>query len=231
MTMNLPADCGALAYIRVSTAEQGISGLGLEAQRAAAAAYCEREGLDLLDTVVEVASGKSTRGRPLLADTLNRLDAGEAHRLVVSKVDRLARNLLDLLGMADRGERNGWGIVPLDLGIDTSTPAGRFSLQMMGGAAELERSLIGQRTREALSAARERGTTLGRPRLISESTYVRAYALRSAGATWQQAADTLAAEGHRKANGTTSWAISNVRRLLASPYGATRPERLARSVA
>jgi DNA invertase Pin-like site-specific DNA recombinase len=228
MTKNPLSDPRVVVYIRVSTAEQGQSGLGLEAQRAAAAAYCERENLQVVDVVVEVASAKSTKGRPLLANTLERLDRGEAHRLIVAKVDRLARNLLDLLGMADRGDRHGWGIVTLDLGLDTSTPAGRFSLQMMGGAAELERSLIGQRTREALGAARARGTRLGRPRIISEDTYRRAFALRESGSTWQQTADTLTVEGHRKANGSPSWAISNVRRLLASPYGAVQPALLAR---
>lgn len=228
MTNNRSANAPCLAYVRVSTAEQGTSGLGLEAQRAAVTAYCEREDLEILDVVIEVASGKSTKGRPMLSNTLRRLDTGEAHRLIVAKVDRLARNLLDLLSIADRGDRHGWGIVALDLGIDTATPAGRFSLQMMGGAAELERSLIAQRTREALVATRERGTVLGRPRIISDATYRRAFELRASGATWRETAEALSVEGHKRGDGSALWAISNVRRLLASPYGPTRPKRHAR---
>jgi DNA invertase Pin-like site-specific DNA recombinase len=216
----------AIAYLRVSTTEQGASGLGLQAQSQALEAYCESRGIELLEIVTEVASGKTTAGRPLLAATLNRLDAGEADRLIVAKVDRLARNLLDLLTIAQRGERKGWGIVTLDLDLDTSTPNGRFTLQMIGSVAELERQMIGDRTRVALAAARERGTVLGRPRIVAEATYVQAKALQDSGLSLAQIARELTAEGHARANGSTEWTRSAVHALLRSPYGAQRPESI-----
>src|SRR5690242_4734477 len=72
----------ALGYVRVSTAEQGKSGLGTEAQRAAIKAECTRRGWRLQSVAIDVASGKSTNGRHKLKETLTALDRGEAHVLV-----------------------------------------------------------------------------------------------------------------------------------------------------
>jgi len=217
----------AIGYVRVSTAEQGASGLGLESQMAALHAYASTRGIELLEVVVEVASGKSTAGRPLLAATLERLDAGEADRLIVAKVDRLARNLLDLLTIAERGERRGWSMATLDLDLDTSTAGGRFTLQMLGGVAELERQMIGDRTRAALAAARERGMILGGPRRIPAESYAAAHDLKAEGLSIAQIAARLTAEEYPRGNGSTSWTRSAVQKVLASPYGAIRPESMA----
>ena len=217
----------AIGYIRVSTAEQGASGLGLESQKAAIVSYCHQRGIELIEIVTEVGSGKNTAGRPLLCSTLSRLDAGQAEHLIVAKVDRLARNLLDLLTIAQRGERRSWGIITLDLDLDTSSAAGRFTLQMMGSVAELERQMIGDRTRSALAAARERGVVLGGPRRISEATYAAAYRLKAEGLSIAQIAAQLTAGSVPRGNGSTSWTRSAVQKVLASPYGQSRPESMA----
>jgi len=73
------------------------------------------------------------------------------HReLIVSKLDRLSRSLLDFAGLMTRARDGGWNLVALDLGIDLSTPAGEFMASVMASAAQWERRLIGQRTRDAL---------------------------------------------------------------------------------
>ena len=113
--------------------------------------------------VAEVASGKNLKGRPLLAEALADLDAGAAQVLVVTKVDRVGRSLLDVLRLAERAERNGWHLVILEAQVDTTTPQGRFVLQALGAVAELERGLVSQRTKAALAAKKAQGTRLGGP--------------------------------------------------------------------
>lgn len=204
----------AIAYCRVSTAEQGTSGLGLDAQRTALEAEAERRGWGRLGLVVEVASAKSLKGRPLLRETLERLDRGEATVLVVAKADRIARNTADLLGIAARAERNGWALVLLDLQVDTTTPAGRFLLTSMAAVAQLERDLISQRTKDALAAKKAAGHRLGRPSALPASTLDRCVGLRAQGLSLPAIAAALEADGVRTATGGTRWYPSTVRSAL-----------------
>lgn len=204
----------AIAYCRVSTAEQGTSGLGLDAQRTALELEAERRGWGRLGLVVEVASAKTLKGRPLLRETLDRLDRGEATVLVVAKADRIARNTADLLGIAARAERNGWALVLLDLQVDTTTPAGRFLLTSMAAVAQLERDLVSQRTKDALAAKKAAGHRLGRPSTLPASTLDRCVGLRAQGLSLPAIAAALEADGVRTATGGTRWYASTVRSAL-----------------
>ena len=103
--------------------------------------------------------------RPALDAALRSLKVGDV--LVVYKVDRLARSLSDLLAILRRIEEAGAEFQSLTEPIDTTTPAGRLMLQLLGAFAEFERSLIRERSAAGLVAARERGVRLGRPRGLS----------------------------------------------------------------
>lgn len=148
-----------VSYIRVSTARQGKSGLGLEAQRAAIARFAEAEGREIVAEFIEVESGKGSDAldrRPQLAAAL-----AEARRrkcpVIVAKLDRLSRDVHFISGlMAHRVP-----FVVAELGAD----ADPFMLHLYAALAEKERSLISQRTRDALKAAKARGVVLGNPRL------------------------------------------------------------------
>jgi len=111
-----------------------------------------------------VASGSRTANRPALAECLADLEAGRADLLVVAKLDRLTRSSLDFATMLDRFNRQRWGLVALDLAVDTSTPSGEAMASVMATFAQLERRLIGQRTKDALAVLRHKGVKLGRPR-------------------------------------------------------------------
>ena len=102
--------------------------------------------------------------RPALDAALRALEPGDV--LVVCKVDRLARSLSDLLSILRRIEEAGAEFRSLTEPIDTTTPAGRLMLQLLGAFAEFERSLIRERSAAGLVAARERGVQLGRPRAM-----------------------------------------------------------------
>jgi DNA invertase Pin-like site-specific DNA recombinase len=153
----------AIAYLRVSTQEQGRDGLGADGQRAKVTEACSSRGWELVDVATDVASGKSTNGRPAFQAALERLDAGDADVLVVSKLDRLSRSMLDFATLVERARSNGWTIVALDLGVDTSTPSGEMLAGVIALFAQYERRLIGERTKDALAQAKERGIHVGRP--------------------------------------------------------------------
>jgi len=77
----------------------------------------------------------------------------------VAKLDRVSRSLKDLAGLLERSEREHWAFIALDLGVDTTTPAGELMANIMGAVSRWESRVIGQRTREGL--ARDRGVRLG----------------------------------------------------------------------
>jgi DNA invertase Pin-like site-specific DNA recombinase len=141
-----------VSYLRVSTAKQGASGLGLEAQRAAVAAFAKGGTHTLLSEHVEVESGaKAARPKLAAALTLCRL-----HRatLVIAKLDRLARNVAFIANLMDGGVE----FVACDM-----PHANRLTLHLLAAIAEHEREMISQRTRAALQAAKARGVRLGNP--------------------------------------------------------------------
>jgi DNA invertase Pin-like site-specific DNA recombinase len=209
----------AVGYLRVSTEEQGASGLGLDAQRAAIGQSLEERGWDLIGIHQDVASGRSTNGRPGLDAALAAVERGEAGALVVAKLDRLSRSLRDLGGYLERAAAKGWALVILDPGVDTSTPHGEAMAGVAGVFARLEARLISQRTKEALAVARARGTRLGRPPVDSPHLGAirrRARLMRSRGRrSFASIAERFNAEGVPTPTGEGHWHPMTVRRLTA----------------
>jgi DNA invertase Pin-like site-specific DNA recombinase len=139
-----------IAYYRVSTAQQGRSGLGLEAQQAAVRDYLNGGRWELLREFTEVESGKRS-DRPELAKALA---ACRVHRatLVIAKLDRLSRNAAFLLNLRDAGVEFVCADMPA---------ANRLTVGIMALVAEEEARMISARTKAALAAAKARGTVLG----------------------------------------------------------------------
>ncbi|SFO74216.1 Site-specific DNA recombinase [Bradyrhizobium sp. Ghvi] len=147
-----------IAYYRVSTARQGRSGLGLEAQRAAVASYLNGGNWTIVAEFTEVESGRKSN-RPELDKALA---AARLHRcpLIVSKVDRLTRSVAFLSRLLEANVDMRFADLPQ---IEGAT--GRFLLQQMASVAELEAGMIAARTRAALAAAKARGKKLGGQRI------------------------------------------------------------------
>lgn len=204
-----------VAYLRVSTDEQADSGAGLDAQRAAIEAEASRRGWTIAAWHVDAAaSGKSLNGRPALAAALDAVRSRQAAALVVAKLDRLSRSLLDFAGLMASAQREGWNLVALDLGIDLSTPAGEFMANVMASAAQWERRIIGQRTRDALAAKRASGVRLGRPPVLDAATRQRIATAREQGSSLRAIAASLNADGVPTAQGGARWHASTVRAVL-----------------
>lgn len=141
-----------IAYERVSTARQGASGLGLEAQRQAINGFAAAKGAEVLARFTEVESGK-TPNRPQLAAAIQ-LARLTGATLVIAKLDRLSRNAAFLLTLRDSGVHF--------LAVDMPE-ANDLTVGIMALVAQSEREAISRRTKEALAVAKARGVKLGNP--------------------------------------------------------------------
>lgn len=205
----------AIGYCRVSTGEQVNSGAGLDAQRAALQAEADRRGWSL-ELIVEDGLSAKDLNRPELMTALARLDAGMADVLMVSKLDRLSRSVKDFGGLLERASKKKWSVLCLDLGVDTTTPVGEFTANVVVSASQYERRLIGQRTKDALAAKKAAGVRLGRPRLLPPEVVAGIVRAKAAGGSLAGIARDLTAQGVPTAQGGKRWYPSTVAAVLRS---------------
>jgi len=144
--------CKVIAYYRVSTEGQSRSGLGLDAQREAVASLCSSRGWTIAAEFTEVESGKRD-DRPELKAAMHRAKV-TGGTLVVAKLDRLSRSVAFLSALQDSGGR----FIAADM-----PEANELTVHIMAAVAQAERKAISRRTKEALAAAKARGTKLGNP--------------------------------------------------------------------
>ena len=155
-----------------------------------------------------------TSDAPVSERCWRRSRSGRASALIVAKVDRLSRSMVDFTTLMDRSAREGWALVALDLGVDTSTPSGEAMANVMATFSQFERRLIGQRTKEALAVKRAQGVRLGRPPVLSDAVVERMRRERAAGATFQAIADGLDRDGIPTAQGGRRWHAATVRDVI-----------------
>ncbi len=203
-----------VGYVRVSTEEQGDSGAGLEAQRRAIHAACEARGWAVEAVHEDVASGKSLEHRPGLVAALEAVQSRRASGLVVAKLDRLSRSVVDAAQTMERARREGWNLVALDLGVDFSTPNGEVLAHIVAAIAQFERRLIGQRTKDALAVKRSQGVRLGRPPVADAAVEARVMALHREGRSAVAIAELLSEEGVKTPRGGSRWFPSTVVRMI-----------------
>lgn len=223
-----------VAYYRVSTRQQGQSGLGLEAQQAAVAEHVKQTSSNLLAERTEIESG-TVKTRPELSAAIA-LCRAESAILVIAKLDRLARNVAFLSALMD----SGLEFRALDL-----PGASRFHLHIMAAVAEQEALAISQRTKAALQAAKARGTVLGRPANLTDASRRKSIESRQAAVaarhqltiplitawrkahwTLQRIADELTRLEVQLPGGGCHWRHSQVRRVLTVARTWPRRRRL-----
>ena len=143
-------------------------------------------------------------------------NAGEADALVVAKLDRLSRSMIDFTALMGKAQRQGWALVALDCAVDTTTPAGEAMANVLATFAQFERRLIGQRTREALAQKKAQGVRLGRPRQLPDE----GPCANQRGAAGREVAgrDRRGAQPRQRADGPrrARWYPSTVRAVLAA---------------
>jgi DNA invertase Pin-like site-specific DNA recombinase len=214
----------AVAYYRVSTKQQGRSGLGLEAQQQSVSELVQREGMELVATYTEVETGTGKRQRPQIQAAIESCREHGA-TLLIAKLDRLARNVHFLTGLMESGVRFRACDMP---------EADSFTVHILAAVAQREAELISERTRSALAAAKARGRRLGNPQGFANGVQAKGVAarqeraqrhyeglvldhictLREAGRSYRQIADRLNGLGERTRHGKL-WNPAQVRRVYA----------------
>jgi DNA invertase Pin-like site-specific DNA recombinase len=200
-----------VAYLRVSTVEQADSGLGLAAQRATIEAQASYKGWHIVNWCVDAGATGKDLDRPGLHEALSLLRCKQADALVVAKLDRASRSVVDFAGLLEVARREGWAFVAIDLNVDTSTPTGELLANVMMSVAQWERRTIGLRTKEALEAKRRAGYRLGRPVVLPADVRAAVQAWRAAGCTLADVAALLNERGVPTAHGGQEWRPSTVR--------------------
>lgn len=217
-----------IGYVRVSTEEQADSRLGLEAQRAAILSEVRRRGWDEAELAFVEDAGFTAKNldRPGIRSALKALEAGEANTLVVAKLDRLTRSMSDFTGLLQAAAKHRWALVALDLQVDTTTPNGEAMAYVVAVFANLERRLIGERTKAGLAEARRHGVRLGRPVTLGADAVERIRQARRAGMTLKAIADQLNADGVPTAQGGRAWHPATIRAVLlrSEPQQGNTPE-------
>jgi DNA invertase Pin-like site-specific DNA recombinase len=204
-----------ISYLRVSTQRQGQSGLGIEAQREAVRNYLQTAGGELIEENIEVESG-SVRNRPVLVQSIARCRAERAV-LLVAKLDRLARNVAFVSALMETG---------VEFRAVDAPFANKLFVHILAAFAEHERTMISERTKAALAAAKARGVRLGaNGHRLAEAHKAAAVefalalrqplieAMHAGAGTLQQIADELNHRGHPTREGSV-WSPAAVQRLL-----------------
>lgn len=204
-----------LGYTRVSKENKNGIGVSISEQTQWLTSEADRRNSSLeLVNEGEGVSARKMANRPVLMETLKRLDRGEADGLIVKKLDRLARNVADFLTILERSRKGKWALIIGDLDIDTSTPLGEAMATVGATFAQLERARISERTKEALAYKKQQGVKLGRPVTLPSELVSEIVALRSSGKTLQAIADYLNANEVPNAHKGLKWYPSTIKNTL-----------------
>jgi len=216
-----------IVYYRVSTKEQGISGLGIDAQKTAVQSFLKQaKAEEIPPSFTEIESGKNNK-RPELRKAINRCKETGA-TLLIAKLDRLSRNIAFIFTLKEELHTAGVDFKALDL-----PEANTLTLGIMASMAQHEREIISQRTKAGLKEAKARGKILGNPSNLTDESRRRAtlsittnaredtntrHAFhfikprKEQGQTFQSIADQLNAEGYttRRGKAFHAWQVYNI---------------------
>ena len=214
----------ALGYVSAADADSRITELDTQTEQIRAAGVSH--GYESVEVVRDFESHNgSDLERPGLLYAIERLEAGEAHALVVASLERLTRSAAHLGTLIDRLGASGIRLVVLDIELDTGDPDGRVAAEALANVGTLERKSLDQRTRKGLQAARDSRKSSGRPAVADRPALKDRIAdMRARRLTLQAIADTLNAEGVPTLRGGAEWRPSSVQ----AAAGYKRPKRDAR---
>ena len=151
----------AIGYIRVSTEEQAREGISLENQREKVIAYCQLNDLNLVEIIEDAGLSAKNLNREGMQELMSKTKHREIDSVIVYKLDRLSRSVRDTITLIEMFEKNKIAFHSIVDHIDTKTATGRFFLNIMASLAQMERELIGERTKDALQLKFQKGERVG----------------------------------------------------------------------
>ncbi len=214
----------AIAYLRVRPGAHAESELSLEHQRTKCEALAARYALDLVDTIADADVTRTLR-RPGLARLLELVRTRQTQVLLIAKLDRLSRSLLELSSLVSLCDAHGVTLLSAAESLDTSSAGGPMVVKLLSVLSAWERETIGQRTKEALRAKRNRGQIYGsipyglqlaadgvtlEPCLAERRMIDAAVSARRQGETWRAIVYALNQAGYRNRAGRP-WILTNLR--------------------
>jgi site-specific DNA recombinase len=217
----------AIGYTRVSTDKQADHGVSLEAQIEKIRAMAVVQGAELLEVITDAESAKSL-DRPGMARLLAMVDRGEVQTVIITKLDRITRSVVDLGTLLERFKKHDVSLVSMAESLDTGSAAGRLVMNIMASVSQWEREAIAERTATALQFKKRHlrvfnhtpyGFTRNGDSLVpcpdEQATISRVKAWRAAGRTLQAIADVLNEEAVPTKRGS-EWAPQTVSNVLTS---------------
>jgi len=213
-----------IGYTRVSTEEQATSGVSLQAQVEKLRAYASCYDLEIVEIIEDGGQSAKSLNRPGIQRALQMMREGQAAGLLVAKLDRLTRSIVDLNTLISEyfSEKSKYQSTLFSVAdqVDTRSAGGRLVLNVLMSVAQWEREAIGERTKAALSYKKSQGVKLGRPeKQIIDPEEVRTFnyikELRAQGLTYRAIAERLQAEGYKTFRGG-KWYATSVKNILES---------------
>lgn len=217
----------AIGYIRVSTDGQAESGLSLEAQRKKIEAYAILKDLELVEIIEDAGISAKNLNRPGMQRLLDLVHRGGVDAVIIYKLDRMCRNTIDALETASIMDKRGVALHSIEESLDTQSAIGKFFFTLIAALAEMERKLIGERTRTALKQKRERGEKTGghvpygwevingklKGNAAEQEILYRMRTMQRDGMSYQKIADALNSQGLPSKTGKL-WNSGTVYRIL-----------------
>lgn len=203
-----------IGYIRVSTAEQARDGWTLAQQRKLIEAECERRGWELVEVIEDAGFSGRNDDRPGLQRALKMLAKRKAKGIVVARLDRLARSLINLAQWIDLSAKQKWAIVALDHELNTTTANGRLVARIIASVAQWESEINGERVREGMAEARASGKVFGYQRQVPDEVVARIVRARNRGDSFQTIATRLDKQQVPTPGKGKRWYPSTVRHIV-----------------
>lgn len=153
-----------IGYVRVSTEEQSMKGVGLADQEARIRAHAFARGVELSEVIVDPGYSAKDLKRPGAQRLLEMIRRGQVASVTILKLDRLTRNTRDLGELLELVKKNSVALISVGESLDTETAAGRMVVSMLGVVAQWERETIAERTASAMAYKRRQGAFCGSKR-------------------------------------------------------------------
>jgi site-specific DNA recombinase len=202
-----------IGYVRVSTEDQAKEGISIEMQAKKIEAYAVVKDWQLVEIITDAGYSAGSLHRPGLQRLMAMVKPGKIEAIIVYKLDRLTRSVMDLGELMKVFERKDVALVSLQESLDATTATGRLMMNLLASVSQWEREVIGERTRDAMQHLKRQGRVYSRPVFSDPDIIAWMQTARAAGKSYEVIADQLNADGIPSARGGR-WQGNTVRGIL-----------------